>query len=184
MFWWELYLSFWKFEIGGHWPPWGHFWTFLPYNFKFWHHLWKCSASLNFPSHNVLSNTEDFSIWPPGGNIVTSITSERSKFQSVNFCFMSVQKNMVFLGQWFQKWYYFWTMTSRRPHIGLQMTSDRSNFKVSILLYGCLDIGFVGLGFQKWYNFWTLTSRMPHIGLQMTSERSKLIYVIFWFMVV
>ena len=34
-----------------------------------------------------------------------------------------------FLGQGFKKQHQFWTMASRRSHIGLQMTSERSKFQ-------------------------------------------------------
>ena len=44
-----------------------------------------------------------------------------------------------FLGLGFQKQSYLWTLTSRRPHICLKMTSERSKFsKCQILLHECL----------------------------------------------
>ena len=65
----------------------GHFYD-KKFNFGYIYEY--LTASFNFLNENMLNNTEYLSIWPPGGHIVTSMTSERSKFQSVNFCIMGV----------------------------------------------------------------------------------------------
>ena len=66
-----------------------------------------------------------FGLWPLGGHILASKWPLRGQNFEVSIFALWVFR-IGFLGQRFQKLYYFWTMTSRRPHIGLQMTSERS----------------------------------------------------------
>ena len=98
----------------------------------------------------MANNTENHPIWPLEGYIMTSVTSERSKLQSVIFCFIGVKYR--FFGSRISK------ATSVLNHdlLGLTyltlMTFERSTFFIGIFCFMGVYIKIFG-------------SRISNIGL-------------------
>ena len=135
-------------------------------------HIYECSTtSLNILRKKMANNTENHPIWPLEGYIMTSVTSERSKLQSVIFCFIGVKYR--FFGSRISK------ATSVLNHdlLGLTyltlMTFERSTFFIGIFCFMGVYIKIFGSRISN------ISSVLDYVLLEvtyltlMTSERSN-----------
>ena len=115
--------------------------------------------------------------WPPEGQILTSLTSERSKSKIYYIGSMGIEI-WFFLGQEIQKRYLFLILTSRGSNFDLLDLWEVKNVLLLILLHGYRNICFLGRGIQKWYYFFVLTSWRSNFDLLYLGQVKKCTFAI------